>query len=267
VPEGVTREDPRDALERVLTEVNTEVVRFADNLLQTADDQGLSSEALIQRFKKDADLARAMIEGYVEWIGHTGADEGYRVTAPEQVITTPLPLGDDVFLTGKLDVRLRRDTDNVRLFMDHKTVPDLTRPVRMIHMNEQMLCYLLLESMQLDQEEPAGGALYNMLRKVKRTERATPPFYQRVEVRHNPSEVSAYATHLLSNVAHMLDAQRQLDGEGSHHVIAPPSPADDCAWSCDFVAVCPMLDDGSRAEDMILQLYTEVKHLDYYDKP
>lgn len=277
VPDGQVSEDPREALERVLTDVNTVITQTAQQLLETADDQGLSAEALVQRFKKDADLARAMVEGYVDWLAETGADEGLKIIGSEQVIAAPLmdvhadqqlttldPTETLVQIIGKLDVRARRAVDHFKAFLDHKTLSSFERATRMIGQNEQMLHYLLLEQSQ-PEDEPTAGALYNMMRKVKRTATAKPPFYQRVEVRHNTTEVDTYRRHLVGSVANMLVAEHRLSLGEDHHVIVPPSPREDCAWSCDFVTVCQMLDDGSRAEDMISQLYRTTEHLGYYD--
>jgi len=265
---GEVSEDPRDALERVLTGVYTDLQTYLAE--QQADRNAEFIDAsVLTDFKKDADLARAMVEGYVQWVSETGADEGLTVIAPETIITAPLIIADalhyerPVHSIGKLDVRLHRDVDNVRLFMDHKTVGDFNRPMKTIHMNTQMLHYMLLELAQPD-DEVVTGALYNMLRKVKRTERATPPFYQRVEVRHNPSELSNFRTHLTSTTEDMLFTELSLDEGFDHHSIVPPTPSDACSWDCDFYAVCPLFDDGSRVEDMITQLYEEVEHLDYY---
>jgi hypothetical protein len=47
--------------------------------------------------------------------------------------------------------------------------------------------------------------------------------------------------------------------------VAYPSPRDTCSWDCDYFAVCPMFDDGSRAEDMLTGLYHEVDPLARYE--
>jgi hypothetical protein len=137
-----------------------------------------------------------------------------------------------------------------------------------------MLHYMFLELAQANGDgegDRVDGSLYNMLRKVKRTERAQPPFFSRVEVRHNPYELETYKIHMRATIDEMLDADRKFTilrddptYYDSHHALAPPTPAPDCAWSCDFFQVCGMLDDGSRAEDMITQLFKTSEHLDYY---
>jgi hypothetical protein len=39
--------------------------------------------------------------------------------------------------------------------------------------------------------------------------------------------------------------------------IAEPSPDDTCSWRCQFFTLCPMFDDGSRAEDMVREEFSE----------
>lgn len=270
VPEGITRTDPRESLERVLLDVNTAVHQHAAMMAENADDGGFAAESLMQAFKKDADLARAMVEGYVQWLAETGADSDLTVIASEQMIAAEfnqVSHTEPVHIVGKLDVRVRRNMDDARMFMDHKTVASIDKAQRGLHMNEQMLQYLLLERLQpgtAAEGEFVGGALYNMLRKVKRTANAKPPFYQRVEVRHTEMEITSYVNHLRHWLTHMLASERSLNNGDDHQMVVPPTPAADCSWSCDFYAVCPMFDDGSRAEDMLTQYYEEVAHLDYY---
>jgi len=265
VPDGEKREDPRDALERALLEDWTTFVESTH--AATAYDDSLD----VTDFKKAAELERAMVEGYVEWLAETGADSDYRVVAPEAFVqaklddvVTPL-LDDNVRVVGQLDVRLIRERDGAQLFMDHKTVGDFTRPTRTLQLDEQMLTYHLLERLTPD-EQPgqSRGALYNMLRRVKRTVRATPPFYKRVEVTHNALELEAFAQRLGAIVNDILYAQSRLDMGYSHQTVAYPTPTQDCAWQCPFFQVCNMFDDGSRVEDALRELYTVGEQFDYY---
>lgn len=258
VPDGDDRTDPRDALERILVEDWTKIVESTGE-----DEQRLRAYAT--DFKADSDLLRAMLAGYMQWLEETGADEDLEVVAPEAPMVAPLPMESEtpVFITGRMDVRARRRSDGARLFMDHKTVADLTGPARVLHMNPQMMHYHLLEILDMERErieagddvhyeiERTDGALYNMIRKVKRAVTAKPPFYQRIEVRHNKHEISAYAHQLRGIVRAMLAAQTQLDAGYDLNEVVYPTPNDTCAWSCDFFIVCPMMNDGSRWEQFL----------------
>ena len=49
-----------------------------------------------------------------------------------------------------------------------------------------------------------------MLKRTKRSARATPPFYDRVEVRHNPYELASYRRRALAASRNVLDAIQRL---------------------------------------------------------
>lgn len=263
VPPEQQAVDPREALERVIAEDEAALI----NALGQHDAQA-ASEIMIG-FKKDADLARAMIEGYLQWIAETGADQGYIVDAPEQQLSVRIELpGDskDVLLIGTLDLRLRREHDGVRLFLDHKTTGSFERLVRLLIWDEQMKHYHLLEEKSRDDGDPrVEGALYNMLRKVKRSVQAKPPFYQRVEVRHNPYEIASFEKRIIGEALNIQHVERCLDHGVDHQQVAYPTPSERCLWGCEFKAVCPMFDDNSRAEDFIANHYVQINPLDRYD--
>ena len=60
------------------------------------------------------------------------------------------------------------------------------------------------------------------------------------------------------------DVTARLDAGESHLTAAYPRPNKDCSWKCEFFPVCPLFDDGSRAEDMIQSLYVVGDPLDRY---
>jgi hypothetical protein len=258
VAEGETRVDPRDALERVIVQDWTKIAELARE--RDVDDEQLAG--LAREFAKSTNLERAMVEGYVQWLEESGADAELRVIASETPLSAQLQLDDGrpVTMIGKLDVRVTRVTDGVNLFVDHKTVGDLKSPAVTLPQNEQMLHYMLLEWLGSDDaEHRCDGALYNMLKRSQRTARATPPFYDRVEVRHNPYELAAYRRRMLSASKNILDAIQALDAGESHFDVVYPSPRGECKWDCSFFAVCNLFDDGSAGtEDMIDALYKEV---------
>ena len=217
----------------------------------------------LKKFSDEADLQRIMLEGYLQWLAETGADSDIEVIAPETYLEAPLGwYGTDVAIIGKIDVRVRRKTDDVHLFIDHKTVANLVQPTLMLPLDEQMLHYHLLEALQADNEERCEGALYNMLRRVKRTARAQPPFYARNEVRHNQRELDSYRGRAEATAYDIMDVKEKL-ADGDMRVVYP-NPTRDCTWDCPFVSVCPMFDDGSRAEALLEQYFVAGDPLNYY---
>lgn len=220
----------------------------------------------IEDMRKEQDLAKAMLEGYLEWLAETGADEGLDLVAAETVIEVPMDKHGfpGVKIRGKLDQRVVRKVDGARLFLDHKTVGDLVRPIRMLPLDEQMKFYHLLERMDALHKtngEPqwrTDGGLYNMLRKVKRTATARPPFYDRAEVRHNDATLRTMWSRVSKVIEEIVQVRDQLDHGADHQYVCPPRPAPECTWKCDFLAICPMFDDGSNIEGLIEEYYTHV---------
>ena len=265
VPDGQPRVDPRNALERVIVEDWTKVAQLARE--RNVEDEQLG--VLAKEFAESTNLERAMVEGYVQWLEETGADAELRVIASETPLAAKLedPSGRQIALIGKLDVRVKRVTDDVNLVLDHKTVGDLKSPAVTLPQNEQMLHYMLLEWLNSDEgERRCDGALYNMIKRTKRSSRAVPPFYDRIEVRHNPHELAAYRRRMLAASGNILDAIERLDAGDSHFDVVYPSPRGECKWDCDFFAVCNLFDDGSAGtDDMINILYKTVDPRDRYD--
>lgn len=261
VPEGQIPVDPRETFEAIVREDELALIAsYAD------EPDGAEVVSKITQFGKEAEIGRAMIEGYVEWLAETGADSEYRVIAPEQVLTVVLEMSDEltVRLQGKLDVRVQRDHDLVKLFIDHKTVTDFQTITQIAQLDEQMKQYHLLEEANDGPENRTEGVIYNMLRKVKRTAAAHPPFYERFEVRHNPLTIRNFHDRVRGEALVIDHTERLLDAGANHQLVVYPSPGRDCTWRCEFAALCPMFDDGSRAEDFIDSYYEAVNPLDRY---
>jgi len=260
VPSGAPRTDPREALERLVVRDWTALVR------SRRGDVGVE---LTKQFTSEAALERAMVEGYVQWLAETGADSDLQVTGSEAYLEATLEdvgwEGEPAVVVGKLDVRVRRISDNRRLFIDHKTLGDFVAATRTLHLDPQMLHYHLLEWLNSDgADDLCTGALYNMMRRVRRTGRANPPFYERIEVSHNHHELKAHRRRLVGAIARLRSVSEALDSGGDPHEVAFSNPTRDCAWSCEFFAVCGMFDDGSRAEAMLDNFYESGDPTYYY---
>jgi PD-(D/E)XK nuclease superfamily protein len=263
VPEGVEPGNPLVALAAVHADDWEAYVEACAEWNEQPDPE------VHKEFTKACDLERAMVEGYLEWLEETGVDAEIVVVAPEQELQVPGSVvgHDDVQLIGKLDVRVLRRSDGKRLFMDHKTAASLTEPLKTLRENEQMLFYHILELHQLvdSDDERCVGALYNMLKKVKRTNKATPPFYVREFIPHNDAEIESFKMRLHGIIADMLFIEQQLaTGYTNPLALVYPHRTKDCSWKCEFNQLCPMFDDGSRAEDMVVDRFEERNPLDRY---
>lgn len=212
----------------------------------------------------EAELGRIMLEGYLEWVASEGIDSELEMISTEEVLSMELFNGA-VTLQGKIDMRVRRRSDGVRMFRDFKTVGgSFTQFAATSHLNEQILTYMLLESSTNTGTERSDGGLFTLIKKVKRTANAKPPFYEQFEVRHNIHTMRAFWIRIHGTIADLMRTKTALDNGESHLAVAYPRPSQDCTWKCPFFSVCPLMDDGSGAESMIDALYVVADPYAYY---
>lgn len=234
--------------------------------LVEADRELLASEFRDpSELDSEADLGRIMLEGYLQWVEDEGVDNELEMISTEEILNMPMFNGE-VELTGKLDMRVRRKSDGVRMFRDFKTVGgSFDQFYSTAHMNEQILTYMLLEQhANQGTDERSEGGLFTLLKKVKRTANAKPPFYDQFEVRHNIFSLRSFWNRIHATVADLMRVKTALD-EGTHHSqVAYPTPSRDCTWKCPFFAVCPMFDDGSAVEEAIENMFDTGDPYAYY---
>lgn len=214
--------------------------------------------------ESEAELGRIMLDGYLQWVEENGIDAELEMISTEEIIEMPL-MDNSVILQGKIDMRVRRKADGVRMFRDFKTVGgSFTDFGSMAHMNEQILTYMMLETAQNKEGERSEGGIFTMLKKVKRSANAKPPFYEQIEVRHNVFALRSFWQRIHGTLTDMMNARKYLDEGGDHRFIAYPHPTRDCKWKCSFFTICPMFDDGSAAESAIEDSYEVSNPYAYY---
>jgi hypothetical protein len=238
----------------------------AHSKLVIADKEILLAEFLdVSNLEAEAEMGRIMLEGYEEWVAEEGIDAELEMISTEETIIAPLFNGE-VELQGKLDMRVRRKVDGVRMFRDFKTVGgSLGDFGNLAHMNEQVMTYMLLEATKADEEHRSDGGIFTLLKKVKRTATARPPFYDQVEVHHNVFTMRSFWNRIHGTIADLMNVRRALDTGSDHSYVAYPTPSRDCKWKCQFFAICPMFDDGSAAEQALSDSYEEADPYAYYE--
>jgi RecB family exonuclease len=214
--------------------------------------------------ESEAELGRIMLDGYIQWVEENGIDAELEMISTEEIIEMPL-MNDTVILQGKIDMRVRRKADGVRMFRDFKTVGgSFTDFSAMAHMNEQILTYMMLETAQNKDGERSEGGIFTMLKKVKRSANAKPPFYEQLEVRHNVFTLRSFWQRMHGVLTDMMNTRKYLDEGGDHRFIAYPHATRDCKWKCSFFSICPMFDDGSAAEAALEDAFQSADPYDYY---
>jgi hypothetical protein len=223
------------------------------------------SPETVDELTKEHQLAVKMIEGYLEWLDETGADEDIEIVSTERDVAVDGPHG--VTLRARLDMRVRQRSTGTIRFIDHKTLADLNGKAATLEKDPQMRFYALvdkLEALQEKRDERAEGGIYNMIRRSKRTARAKPPFYARVETDYNDETLRSVYFKIHAVIGEIVEARRRLDTGEDHRTVAYPNPGADCSWKCEFAAMCPLMDDGSRWRDMVAGEYVKADPYSYY---
>lgn len=248
--------DPRETLEVLIRHMKADVIEQWAHDPQSADGE-------LAELDKQNEYARAMVDGYMCWLEETGADADYEVLGSEVLVTYEFAEGKT--LIGRLDARVRRESDGVRLFLDHKTCANFPDLQRALKGSTQMPTYLLLErAAAADDGERTHGAIFNGLRKVKRTVNAKPPFFDRFDKTYNEDELMSQWVQINGQVADIEAVEVRIGRGEDHRLVAYPNKTRDCHWQCEFYPVCDMFDDGSRAEDMLAAIYQVGDPLDRY---
>jgi hypothetical protein len=128
----------------------------------------------------------------------------------------------------------------------------LTEPLQRLGLDEQFRTYALIEHLVNPQGAPERFQIYSMLKKSKRTARATPPFYARHEVYINDAELRAFWARLWGEIRDLVAAEEALNNGIDHRAVAYPNPTRDCSWDCPFLPVCAMFDDATSDVEHVL---------------
>jgi hypothetical protein len=212
-----------------------------------------------EELSREQDLAEAMISGYTDWLEETGADEGLTVVSAEREVSVPFPALPDISIRGKLDAVVHRLSDNSQLFIDHKTCQTFL-PADYWQRDEQAKFYQMLKKLEgRDDGVWVSGGVFNMLRKVKRTANAKPPFYKREATMFNNDELNSLYLRTYAVLSEIRDARTKLDDGADPRQVVYPHPTKDCNWACPFAGnLCEAMDDGSAWQEMAEREFTHV---------
>jgi CRISPR/Cas system-associated exonuclease Cas4 (RecB family) len=212
-----------------------------------------ANEYEIEGVLKDEKLGRTMLEGYFDWAEETGVDAHLEIIEAEAEIEYPMEiLGQPILLVGKRDLIGRNALTGVNKLVDHKTCQSFND--NMMDLNEQARMYLLLQRLVGSTE--VQEVLWNKLRKVLRTARANPPFYQREELYISEEELRRFFIRIRGIIRDMLMTEAQLADGQDPYEFCYPRPNNDCTWKCQFRKVCPLMDsDPVGATQMLSDMF------------
>ena len=254
-------------------ELKTNPVEFLDARLLKAIIEFPEQE---EKFREETALARIMLSGYLEWLDTEGVDGDLIIEGTERMIEIKLVDAKDgwgqINILTKLDAPTFRERDGAKMALEHKTTGSLAQNLSDLKLNTQFLTEHLCRFLDAidkgatsdEAYDQCHGILLNMLRKVKRTAKANPPFYGREDVPHNIHELRNHWKHVVAVARQIQTATARLDAGDDHHTVVPPNPTHDCSWDCPFNKICVMFDDGSDAEGALEAMYEEGDPLERY---
>ncbi|QGF20316.1 Cas4 family exonuclease [Gordonia phage Sixama] len=213
----------------------------------------------VSAWQREAELGRIMLAGYEEWLEETGADEHLEVIGAEEKLSHILEIdGTTVELRGKIDLRAKDTFTGMNLVIDWKTTANMSWLSASAPSSEQLLTYMTLERLTNahDPEFMLQGARFVMLRKVRRSGTAKPPFYDTIEVHHNQTRLRNYFTQLIGTLSDYVRVVKALDAGIDHRFVAYPNASTHKRWS-PYNTVTQMMDDGSDVESMINDLFAQ----------
>lgn len=222
---------------------------------QRAEEHRLQFGGMTKEWGDTYTLAEIMADGYVQWLASEGMDVGEVTVGVEFGLTVYIGeiYGDRVFLVIHMDRLVYQPEWDQWVIEDLKTVDTLAKDLQ-FQVDDQLLTYAVVLRRALG--ITATTARHRMARKVKRTARATPPFYGEVSIGINEDQFSAHWTHLWGLLHDMVSVMQRLESNAANqHLAAYPNPTRDCSWDCDFLPVCANLDDGTNIEPLLNSLY------------
>lgn len=220
-----------------------------------------------EQILRDGELAVIMLEGYMQEVEESGMDADFEYVGSEETVETDV---GPYKLRGKIDARLRRVSDGSLLQLENKTVGNFPDLIKTAQSNPQFLTYDLLAFLTKPDGVPTDGVILNMLRRVKRTPRAKPPFYMRHEVRHNLDELRSHYKHVVAIGRAIEAARASLDSGIGHHEICPPAIGKSHGWDnggCPCKTLTVMMDDGSDWEGYLEEFWEEYDPWERYGEP
>jgi hypothetical protein len=211
---------------------------------------------------KEDRLGRTMLEGFVDWESAEGFHDKYEVIGVEAGLADRLTLpeipGVEIRIRGKLDRLLRRRSDGAIWVNDYKTMATFSERDRMsLIMSPQARLYTMLAKRSLP-EVWVAGVVYTMLRKVLRTARATPPFYDAMEIPISLYDLDQYEYRLVGMATRIADTTAALDSGADDRQVAYFAPSWQCQ-TCPFKHPCQLMQNTSReaAEEYIADYFEE----------
>ncbi len=205
------------------------------------------------------ELSSIMLDGFEEWWAEqeesaTLETRGIQVEVEHRF--GPFYVGPgrsyEVYVTliGHIDYEAYDHKFNTLAANDFKTVATLGQHLKQVDV--QMNIYALL--LAYSRNEHVGIARHIQLRRVKRTARATPPFYGKRTIVINHAQLARAEILLIHALRDMVQLY-PWNAEHADDARYYPSPTGECNWKCNVKSLCDMMDDGSDWDSIAVNAY------------
>ncbi len=205
--------------------------------------------------QKEYRLASTMAQGYFQWVEEEGIDQNLIILESEAEIESEirLPSGLLAVVLGKRDL-IGQDEHERKFFLDFKTCQTLGDSL--LDINEQLLTYALLHKLNNPSDMPQY-AIWRMLRKTLRTERAKPPFFATEQIELSDKVLRNFYTRLTGTLEEMARTKAELAAGADHRFACYPTASSRCSWGCEFRVACPMWDRDDYVEEYMQANFEE----------
>lgn len=201
-------------------------------------------------------LAQIMLDGFGEWLEEEGHDVGEETWGTEVEVKYRVDTEEGPCLLVCHIDRIVKDTLFDRIIIDDTKTVDTLEKGGQFAVEEQLLTYALVAS-----GDPERGGLgltvsecrHTMLRRVKRTARAKPPFYGRESIYPSTDQIHSTFLSTQAVLTEILQARQNLAAGLPHQAVAYPNSHRDCSWDCDFLPICQAHDEPDTDLDGLRQ--------------
>lgn len=100
-----------------------------------------------------------------------------------------------------------------------------------------------------------------MIRRVKRTRAAKPPFFDRMTIHHSPQQLRSFHNRLMGELEEIIRIRSLLEtcevtGDDPGFYVFP-TPTRNCHWDCPYFDVCGLIDRPDDNPDHYLSMIFE----------
>jgi ATP-dependent helicase/DNAse subunit B len=202
------------------------------------------TQDIVDDYNKRMIIIQGMASGYKEVYGDEYAMEWDLVEAEREFC---IPLGDDIFIMGKKDKRIRKSSDGKIYIVEHKTAGQINSSyINKLPRDQQTLTYTWADSKE-NPDEPSVGVIYDVVKKPtirQKVKETREEYLHRLEKLYTEQpEKHFYRETLRYNADHLKKFEKNLKVVTKHMRTCEEDPKNNAyrSWpsACDDFGGCP----------------------------